>query len=288
MATTTTLAEFIDAAMTKAVDDEIAEHLFFPGAPLSGIVKTVDLTGATGVAAKFMKYNALTSAQMTEGEDYVTFQDLDPAATTITAYEHGAQSIVTDKAWKAIQDPNAKAAYAADVARNHIRAIMTEYDVAVLTLLQGLDVDKGSTGASLTNALVLSAVDAAAQVNMPRPWIGILHPQQYYDLISEASTAWLNAAASAQVGAEVWRNYFVGQVYGVSWYVNSNVPTANAGADRGGGIISPACFGAVWAQMPSTSTEHDQSLRGDEVQTACMWGVGEIDGTMGISIATDA
>lgn len=286
--TTTTLAEFINAAMLKAVDDDIANHLFFPGAPLAGMIKMADLTGENAVAAKFSKYNALTSSQMTEGTDYTSFQDLDPSATTITSAEHGTQSEVTTRAWNAIQSPNARASYAQDIARNHMAAIMTEYDVAILTLLQSLDTTKGSTGSDLTNAIVLTAVDAAAKANMPQPWVGLLHPEQYSNLITEGSSAWVNAAASAQVGAEVWRNYFVGQVYGVRWYVNTNVPTANAGADRGGGIISPACFGAVWSLMPKTSTEFDQSKRADEVQTICEWGVAEIDGTMGIALTTDA
>jgi len=286
--TTTDLAAFIQAQILKAADNEIAEHLFFPGAPLSNMVRTIDLTNGSGIAATFTKYGSLTSTVMTEGEDFVTTQKLTPGVVTLTAVEHGVQSVVTDLSWQAITDPNAKAAYAADLARNHMKAIMTEYDIALLTLLQGLDVVKGSTGSDLTNAIVLSAIDAAAKANMPKPWVGILHPEQYSNLILEGSSAWLNAAASAQVGAEVWRNYFVGQVYGVNWYVNTNVPTANAGADRGGGIISPAAFGAVWAKMPTTTTEHNQSLRGDEVLTACQWAVGEVDGTMGIALTTDA
>jgi hypothetical protein len=286
--TTTTLAEFIQSEIGKAVDDEIAQHLFFPGCPLASMIRTMDLTNGTGIAGVFTKYGTLTSAQMTEGQDYVTFQDLDPAGVTVTSYEHGSQSIVTERAWKAIQDPNAREAYAADIARNHLRAIMTEYDVAVMTLLQGLDVDKATTTSDLTNAMVLAAVDAAAKANIPKPWVGILHPEQYSNLLGESGSVWLNAATSGHVGADVYRNYFVGQVYGVEWYVNTNVPTANAAADRGGGIIGPTAFGAVWAKMPITSVEYDQSLRGWEVQTICEWGVAEIDGTMGISLASDA
>lgn len=289
MATTTsTLSEFIQAQILKAADDQVAQHLFFPGSPLSGAIKTVDLTGGSGISAAFSKYNTLTAAAMTEGVDYTTLQQLDPSATTITASEVGVQGFVSDKAWQAITDPNAKAAYAQDIARNHVRAIMTKFDVDVMTLFASFDVIKGSTGVDLTNAIILAAVDACAKVNLPQPWYGILHPQQLADLYAESGSVFLDASKSADVGKTVYGQYYVGTVYGVQWFVNTNVPTANAGADRGGAIISGEAIGAVWAQMPVTTTEHDQSRRGDEILTSAMYGVAEIDGTMGIGIVTDA
>lgn len=285
--TTTTLSEFINAQMLKAADDEIARHLFFPGSVCSGIIKTIDLTGSQAVAAKFNKYAALTAGALVEGTDYTTTQALDPSATTVTASEVGVQSVVTDMAWKAIQDPNAKAAYAQDIARNHVKAIMTKYDTDIMALFASLDSGLSSTGTNLTNANILTAVDLCAKANMPQPWYGFLHPQQLADLYAESGSVFLDAAKSAQVGAQVYGQYFVGTVYGVQWFVSTNVPSANAGADRAGAILSSEAIGAVISKMPTTSTDHDQSLRGDEVLTVMEYGVAEIDGTMGMYIISD-
>jgi len=286
--TTSTLSEFINAAMLKAADDEIAEHLFFPGCPCASIIRTVDLTTSNAVAAKFSKYNALTAGSLTEGQDYTTTQALDPSSTTITATEVGVQGVVTDMAWKAIQDPNARASYAQDVARNHVKAIMTKYDTDIMALFPALDSGYTNTGVDITNANVLQAVDACAKANMPKPWFGFLHPQQHYDLLTESNSVFLDASKSADVARDVYGKYFVGTVYGVQWFVSTNVPTANAGADRAGAILSGAAIGSVFSKMPITSTEHDQSLRGDEVLTVCEYGVAEIDGTMGMYLITDA
>lgn len=286
--TTTTLSEFISAAIGKAADDQIAEHLFFPGAPASKWIKWRDLTATQAVAGTFPKYGTLTAANLKEGDDYATTQALDPSATTITATEHGVQSVVTDMAWKAIVDPNGKAAFAEDVARNHVRAIMTKVDTDIMALFDNLDSGVTNTGVDLTNAHILYVVDLCEKANMPKPWAGFLHPQQWYDLVTEANGPWASAAASGSYAEEMYGTYHVGKFYGVDWFVSTNVPTANAGADRGGAIISTEAIGGVWVTMPTTTVEHDQSLRGDEVLTVARYGVAEIDGTMGMYIISDA
>jgi hypothetical protein len=140
---------------------------------------------------------------------------------------------------------------------------------------------------NLTNANILTAIDKCAQINMPKPWYGFLHPQQLSDLYAESSSVYLDAAKSAQVAANTYGEYFIGRVYGVDWWVSTNVPSANAGADRAGAILSGEAIGAVISKMPQTVTDHDQSLRGDEVLTVMEYGVGEIDGTMGMYIISD-
>jgi hypothetical protein len=286
--TTSTLSEFIVAALGKAVDDEIAQHLFWPGLPLSRFIKTRDLTDGQGISATFPKYNALTAYDLTEGVDFTVTQSLDPSSSTLTATESGVQGVITRLSQKALANPNSAQAYMQDVVRGHVRSLMTKYDVDIMSLFASLDVTVGTTTTNITNANILSAVQGAAAANIPTPWIGILHPQQWADLVSEASSPLADAGASGPVAEELYRNYFVGRFYGVDWYVSSNVPTANAGADRAGALISAEAIGAVWALTPDMQITDDKSLRGQEIITTCAYAVGEIDGTMGIGIVTDA
>jgi len=286
--TTTTLSEFIQSAILRAVPNEIAPHLFFPGCACAGAIQLKDLTQKSSITAAHNKYGSLTAYGASEGTDYTTTQALDPTATSVTATEHVVQGVLTDLAAKALTTPNDYEEYMDDVAAEHIAAIMTKYDVDILTLLQSLDAGVTNTGVNLTNAHVLECVAACAAANMPKPWYGFLHTTQYADLVNEAGTPFANAAASGPKANEFYSDYFIGNFYSVNWFVNTNVPTANATADRGGGIISSRAFGATISMMPTMTTERDQSLRGDEILTVMQYGVGEIDGSMGMYLISDA
>ena len=286
--TSTTLSEFIQTVVGRAVDDEIANHLFWPGAIASRWIQVRDLTTTPGLVASFPKYNALTAYDLTEGTDYSTTQALDPTATTITITEHGVQGVLTELAEKNLQSPNAQAQYVSDLVRNHVRSIMTKYDVDILTLFDSLDDGVENTGTNLTNAHVLECVNKCALANLPKPWAGFLHPQQYADLVNEAGSPFADTAASGAKAAEFYDSYYIARIYDVNWFMTTNAVAINAAADRSGAILSPNAIGAAWGMMPDTRFENDQSLRGREVLTVAHYGVGEIDGTMGMYLNSDA
>jgi hypothetical protein len=287
--TSTTLSTFIQNVVGRAVQDEIAQHLFWPGAPASKYIKMRDMTQVAGLTASFPKYNTLTAYDLTEGADFNSTQALTPTATTITMTEHGVQTLITELSQRGIQDPNAKAQYAQDVVTAHLRAIMTKYDKDIMTLFASLDAGYTNTGVNITEANILYTIDLAAKANMPKPWGLFLHPQQWSDLISETGTPFKDVSASGTKAQEIYNSYYMGEVYGAEIYVSNNVPTANAAADRGGALLSPEALGVVWGMMPDTRTStEDQSLRADEILTIAHYGVGEVDGTMGMYVITDA
>lgn len=271
------------------MQDEIAQHLFWPGAIASKYIKVRDMTQTAGLTAAFPKYNTLTAYDLTEGADFTSTQSLTPTSATITMTEHGVQTLLTELSQRGIQDPNAKAQYVQDVVTAHLRAIMTKYDVDLMTLFASLDAGFTNTGVNLTEADILYTIDLAAKANMPKPWGIFLHPQQWSDLINEAGSPFRELSASGTKAQEFYNSYFVGSIYGAEWYVSTTVPTANSGADRGGALLCPQALGAVWGMMPDTRTStEDQSLRADEILTIAHYGVGEIDGTMGMYIVSDA
>lgn len=284
--TTSTLSELIQAQIGRAMDDEIAQHLFFPGAAASSWIKLRDLSGTTGISATFPKYNALTATALSEATDLTTNSPLNPTDTTLTAAAVGLKGTTTDLAAQALAGPNAAAVYAADQARNHVKAIMTKYDVDVFSLFESLDDGVENTTVNLTDANVLSCLEKCAVANMPTPWAGFLHPEQYTDLLTESATSpWKDASVSTI--NEQYTNYLITHMYGVTWFVSTNVQTANAGADWAGAIISPEAIGSVIASMPKTEPQRDASLLATEYVTAMAYAVGEIDGTMGMYLISD-
>jgi len=287
--TSSTLSAFVASVVQRAVQDEIAQSLFWPGAPASKFIRTVDMTNTPGLTAAFPKYNTLAAYDLTEGADFNSTQALTPTSTTITMTEHGVQSLLTELGKRAIQSPNEAARFITDLVTAHLRAIMAKYDTDIMTLFASLDAGFTDTGDNLTEADILYAVDLCAKANMPRPWGLFLHPQQWSDLVNEAGSPFKEVSSSGTKAQEVYNAYFMGSLYGMEIYVNTNVPTANAGADRGGAILSPVALGAVWGLMPDTRTsDEDQSLRADEILTVAHYGVGEIDGTMGMYVVSDA
>jgi hypothetical protein len=81
----------------------------------------------------------------------------------------------------------------------------------------------------------------------------------------------------------------LGRFYGVEWVITAAVPTANAGADRAGMIVSPSrALGLVEKWASRTELQRDASLRATEIVLTANYGVGEIDDLSGIGVITDA
>ena len=161
------------------------------------------------------------------------------------------------------------------------------------------------SGTSGVNAAWSDIIDAKTKLLIAKasgPMLGILHPQQWGDL--ETNTLSLGAAP-AQVLASTLNSglgsQFKGSFLGIDFFTSSSVPTANAGADRAGAIVTRG--GVAWADamMDDEQGENIVSLgrarlerwrQGDYLATsyitsyAC--GVAKaIDGA-GVSVVTDA
>lgn len=198
------------------------------------------------------------------------------------------------------------------IANGKLDPVLFAADAAVsvaqtlISLLANVADDfSGTAGTTTVDATWNDVLDAKTALGINKasgPLLGILHPRQWGDLELDALT--LGVLPAQTMGGVInagLGSQYKGEWMGISFYVSSAVPTANAGADRAGAIVAPG--GLVWADA-QIAPEGDPNIvdlgrarfervrQGHYVATsyvtsyAC--GVSKGIATAGISVITDA
>jgi hypothetical protein len=123
----------------------------------------------------------------------------------------------------------------------------------------------GSSGVDLSVNNFLAAIQTLEVAKNVGPYMAILHPQQMGDLraaianVTGGAIQWLPAS---QEQIQVLGNGYRGQWMGVDIFSSSYVPTANAGADRAGGMFARGAV--LWADssIPSEGDPNQLVLAG--------------------------
>lgn len=155
--------------------------------------------------------------------------------------------------------------FAMDAAR--CRELLITYLLA--RLVGGFSRTAGSTGVNLTVANILTAIaelEIGSQASFaPGEVCGILHTQQMADFRDAFSTStsggfqWMVTPEDIRIKGTGYR----GSMFGVDWFASSYVPSANAGADRGGGIFRRG--GVYWSDMSVDAETADAIAIGGKV-----------------------
>ncbi len=184
----------------------------------------------------------------------------DLLTATTPGSEH-ANTALTDGSTDVTIAPRAKV-YSIDdlagfISDGKLDALAFAQDAAVsvaqtlISLIANVADDFTATaGTTTVNATWNDVVDAKTTLGVAKatgPMLGIVHPRQWGDLEIDALSM---GVIPAQVMAGVINqglDAFKGQWLGIDFFVSSAVPTANAGADRAGGIF---CRGGIaWADV---------------------------------------
>ena len=118
----------------------------------------------------------------------------------------------------------------------------------VANLVDNFATTVGSTGVDATFANFLDALTALEVAKVQGPFMAVLHPTQWGDIRKDlAITAGgaVQYAAASQEALAVRGIGFQGSLCGADVFTSSYVPSANAGADRAGGIFGRGAI--VWA-----------------------------------------
>lgn len=164
----------------------------------------------------------------------------------------------------------------------------------------------GTSGVDMTVDDFFSAQFTLTLASVPGPYICILHPRQLADLQSSlrAEAGPNQYVAATQDMLSIKGQGFSGMFNGVDIFVSSKVPTANAGADRAGGMFgygavgyaegSPfAITGAGGIVAPAGTPivvefERDASSALTKIVGNYYVGVAKLQDSMGVSVITDA
>ena len=281
--TTSTLDDIVPTIIAEAMHTIRANALFAPGGIGEKWLQVRSLEGAPGKTMDFPTYSQFTAYDVTEGIDYGSPEALSTSKVSLTATEKIAMTTITDLALESARE---------DVAREAGRelglAIAAKIDIDVMALFAALDTTVGSTGVDCSYQNILDAIKALSSVTAPSPYLCVLHPQQWYDLLTEAGSPLTASTGYGRMAEEVGYNYFVAQLYGTQVVVHPSVPLTNEDADRAGAVLSDRAFGFLWKWRPRLAYERDESLRAYEVVMTACYKVAELDGTMGVSVVTDA
>lgn len=256
------------------------------------LVRYESIAGAPSKAANFPTAGALAASALVEGND-AGYTQYSTGVVTLTVAEAGLVLAISDLL--SLSDIVGMDHYVDQAAQALANKVTTD----ILALATGLNggTAVGSTGVNLTEQNIIDGVTTLAAANIPGPYHGILHPQQWNDLAGGVGATLnpLNAPGSQntyQTSNDLMRPIFDGglrEMYGVSWTVSGNVPTANAGADRAGMIVNPMyAIGWVDKWGARVEFERDASGRLTEVVYTAAYAVGELRDSAGIAVVTDA
>jgi len=106
----------------------------------------------------------------------------------------------------------------------------------------------GSTGVDATWADILLAKATLGIAKAEGPMLGVLHPRQWADLETNAMSLGVVPADSMGGVINAGLGSYKGRYMGVDFFTSPHVPTANAGADRAGCIVTRG--GLAWADAP--------------------------------------
>ena len=164
----------------------------------------------------------------------------------------------------------------------------------------------GTSGANATMQNFLDAITTLEVAKVQGPYMAFLHPQQWGDIRADLA---LNAGGAVQFDPATAALIatrgigFQGTLAGVDVFTSTRIPTANAGADRAGGMFGRGAVGFARGTIANDYPSGQSVVLGDQVlfersRTAksgltayvshVYLGVSEMIDAAGVSIITDA
>ena len=281
----TTTSTFDDVSYSAIITDEVLDALMATVATPQ-LLDMYDIMGASSKAVKIPKADKFTAAALTEGTE-TTNTALTSTSVTITAAEIGIQATITD----VLDVSDIPAAHGARL-RQLGRALSDKLDVDITALLSGFSTAVGATTVNISLSVLLDAIynlevnDAASLGRL----VGVLHPRQTADIRTEleADTGVIYDGKSDSSITKA-QNGFFGNWFGIDIYQTTNVPTANAAADRAGGVfVADYALGMVQKWTAKVEAMRWAPIRGWVLVATAMYGVGEVEDSAGVAVVTDA
>ena len=281
----TTTTTYDDVSYAAIITDEVKDALMAV-VVTPALLDFYDLSGDASKAVKIPKADKFTAAAVAEGTELANTA-LTSTSVTLTASEIGIMATVTD----VLEVSDISAAHGARLKQLG-RAMGDKIDVDICALFSGFSTAIGATTVDITLANLLDAIynlevnDAAGLGSL----VGVLHPRQTADLRTEleADAAVIYSGKSDTDISKAMAGYF-GSWFGIDIFQSTNVPTANAAADRAGGVfVRDYALGMVQKWAAKVETMRWAPIRGFVLVATAMYGVGEIEDSAGVAATTDA
>ena len=234
------------------------------------------------------KYTALTASGLTEGVDMTTPQQLASSVVDITTSEVGIMVTVSRK----LVTQQAEEIFRV-VGRLLSDALAKKEDQDGLSQIDSFS--KSSPGASnamtvatLRGAVAYIATGGTTGQPGPEPIVFVLHPEQLSDIVVGIAPVGTYAVPHG-ISEDLTKNFYRGNipVYGSPIFVDGNI-TRDSGDDAKGGAFSKMAMMFTRSQEWLIDTQHDASLRADEMVLTTEYSWDEYEDGWGVELFSDA
>jgi N4-gp56 family major capsid protein len=282
----TETGDYNDTIYSAIITDEVKDALM-ASVITPALLDFYDLAGQASKAVQIPKADKFTAAAVAEGTE-LTNTTLTSTSVTLTSSEVGIQATITD----VLEVSDIPAAHGARLKQLG-RAMGDKLDVDICALFGGFSTAVGSTGVNVALTDLLDAIfnlevnDASDLGSI----VGVFHPRQSADIRTELEA---DSASIYHPGGEAQplrkaQNGFFGSWFGLDIFQTTNVPTANAAADRAGGIfVRDYALGMTQKWAAKLETMRWAPIRGFVLVATSMYGVGEVEDSAGVNVTTDA
>ena len=234
------------------------------------------------------KYTALTASGLTEGVDMTTPQQLASSVVDITTSEVGIMVTVSRK----LVTQQAEEIFRV-LGRLLSDALAKKEDQDGLSQIDSFS--KSSPGASnamtvatLQGAVAYIATGGTTGQPGPEPIVFVLHPEQLSDIVVGIAPVGTYAVPHG-ISEDLTKNFYRGNipVYGSPIFVDGNI-TRDSGDDAKGGAFSKMAMMFTRSQEWLIDTQHDASLRADEMVLTTEYSWDEYEDGWGVELFSDA
>lgn len=243
-----TFASISDLTVAQAIDTDyvllLAERLSLPNHPALYYTRAIDRLATNVVKVPHLGLNAYNLPATVADGAMVGNTALTTGSTTITVARQSMSRGATDLARMVQPDGRiSPAAVAMDAMMSHA----SQTTALICDVIDGFSATGGpGSGVDLDVTSIMAIIGAGRVNNLQGPaYMGVLHGQQWADLIVDAGTSLGSAPGGTQqynpqlAALQFLRGQsYVGSWLGVDWFVNNRVVTANAAADRAGALFA--------------------------------------------------
>ena len=243
----------LSAVLHRMIELKLADRAELYKAPQFLNFGTLNGTGSSALQVPVVGLAGTDLMAAVGDGSSVSNTSITSSAATITIARQALRYDITDLA--SLTDPLAAGAGVGieGLANSMAIAFGMRLTQMITALSSGLSQSVGTTTVALSVSTFFDAIYKLQLQSNDGEFAAVLAPQQVNHLInslrSETGPGQYVAATQDQIAAK--GQGFRGMLFGVSLYTSSTVPTANAGADRLGMMVSTGCIGyATGSPMP--------------------------------------
>lgn len=276
-------------ANTTSINSELFQNLLvqsqyalYENSIARAVATVFDYPVGAGKTVSVPVWAGITAAKPNEGVA-PSAADTNTNSKTITLAEHVVYAQVTDFLRDSAQEN-----VIAGLANESGLALAESIDKELIALFSdaGITNSVGTAGSDNTAADIMKAAAMIRAAKYTGPLFAVLNPKQAYG-IKAALTATTNYGASGMVANETLRQYFIGQLSGVT-ILESALVGLDASDDATGCVFAPAAFGIAQRGGINMEEQRQAAARATDLVLTAVAGAGILRPGLAVKVVGDA